>query len=627
MLPSEYLLNPKPARAFVYISTIQWMTINLFGRNAIFGIGDEEIDEDAGKLDIPIHAFDVIVADECHRGYTSAELSAWRNTLEHFDAIKIGLTATPAAHTTAYFREVVTRYDYETAVREGYLVDYDQVNLRSEVRMSGVFLQEGEGVVNVDPETGAEQMDLLEDERQFESEEVERKVTSPDSNRRILEEIRTYALAHEEEHGRFPKILIFADNDIPHTSHADSLVDIARDVFGQGDDFVQKITGRADRPLQKIREFRNRPNPKIVVTVDMLSTGVDIPDLEFIVFLRTVKSRILFEQMLGRGTRKGEQFPDKGKFTVFDCFDGTLFRYFKNATAITAHPPEKPYRTIIEIIEDVWSNRDRDYNTRCLVKRLQRIDKQMSGEAREAFARWLEDGDVGRFARELPGRLREDFTEAMGLLRAPAFQDLLMNYPRAKRTFVVAYESQDTVTSEVLIRDSGGREHRPEDYLAAFGRFVKEHAYDIEAIRILLNRPEEWSTDVLTELRNCLAKASEAFTVENLQKAHQMQYQKALVDIISMVKHAAREEEPLTTAPERVTRVFEQLRREQEFTDEQELWLSRIEGHLVENLSIDPEDFEELPILSRAGGWGRANRAFDGRLREIIKQINAEIAA
>ena len=133
-----------------------------------------------------------------------------------------------------------------------------------------------------------------------------------------------------------------------------------------------------DRPLQRIREFRNRNNPGIAVTVDLLTTGVDIPDLEFIVFLRPVKSRILFEQMLGRGTRKGEQFKDKSHFVVFDCFDGMLLEYFRKATAITAEPPQREARTIVEVIEEIWQNRDRDYNIRCLVKRLRRIDKEMS---------------------------------------------------------------------------------------------------------------------------------------------------------------------------------------------------------------------------------------------------------
>src|SRR5439155_14423653 len=209
------------------------------------------------------------------------------------------------------------------------------------------------------------QLDHVEDERTFESTEIERKVTSPDSNRKILEEIKTYAEQHQARYGRFPKTLIFAGNDVEHTSHADQLVKLAVDVFGRGSSFVKKITGTVDRPLQRIREFRNRPEPGIVVTVDMLSTGVDIPDLEFIVFLRPIKSRILFEQMLGRGTRKGEKFPDKSHFVVFDCFDGSLLEFFKRSTAITAEPPEREQRTITQIIKDIWQNKDRDYNVRC----------------------------------------------------------------------------------------------------------------------------------------------------------------------------------------------------------------------------------------------------------------------
>lgn len=286
VLPKSYLTEPKPGSAFVYVSTIQRMTINLFGGQAVFGLGDEMIDDDDEQLDIPIHAFDLIVADECHRGYTSSEVAIWRRVLDHFDAVKVGLTATPAAHTSSYFKDVVYRYPYERAVLEGFLVDYDVVTIKSNVRLNGVFLNEGEEVGVVNPESGAKTMDVLEDERSFDTTTIEREITAPDSNKKILEELKTYSLAHEERYGRFPKTLIFAANDLPHTSHADQLVDQARDLFGRGDSFVAKITGSptVDRPLQRIREFRNRPAPSIVVTVDMLSTGVDIPDLECIVF-------------------------------------------------------------------------------------------------------------------------------------------------------------------------------------------------------------------------------------------------------------------------------------------------------------------------------------------------------
>jgi type I restriction enzyme R subunit len=197
------------------------------------------------------------------------------------------------------------------------------------------------------------------------------------------------------------------------------------------------------------RQCRNRPSPAIVVTVDMLSTGVDISALEFIVFLRPIKSRILWEQMLGRGTRKCLDI-NKSHFTVFDCFDGTLLEYFKKVSAFTALPPDKPSRTVQEIIDAIWQNRDRPYNVRCLVKRLQRLDKEMSGEARELFANFIPEGDVARFASELSGKIANDFTAVMRLLRDSAFQDLLVNYPRPKRTFLVAYPTEDTVTSEWL---------------------------------------------------------------------------------------------------------------------------------------------------------------------------------
>jgi type I restriction enzyme R subunit len=627
VLPSSYLTDPQIGHAFVYVSTIQRMTINLLGRDAIFAAGDEELDEDATKLDIPIHAFDLVIADECHRGYTTSEVAVWRKTLDHFDAVKVGLTATPAAHTTAYFKDIVYRYEYERAVREGYLVDYDVVAVNSNVRMSGIFLKEGEQVGVVNPESGAEQLDLLEDERQFDSTQVEQEITAPDSNRKILQELKKWADEHERLYGRFPKTLIFAVNDLPHTSHADSLVEIGRDVFGRGDSFVQKITGRVDRPLQHIREFRNRPMPGTVVTVDLLTTGVDIPDLEAIVFLRPVKSRILFEQMLGRGTRRGEHFPDKSHFVVFDCFDGTLLEYFKKATAITAEPPQHEVKSIIEIIDDIWDNRDREYNIRRLVKRLQRIDKEMSGKGREMFAAYISQGDMAAYARELPRKLQREFTATMSLLRDSQFQDLLLNYPRRERTFLIAYEAEDTVTSSWLVRGTDGKEYKPEDYLTVFAQFVRENPAHVEAIRILLNRPKDWSTGALTELRQKLAAAPQRFTIENLRKAHQIHYHKALVDIISMVKHAANQEEPLYSPEERVKLAVARISDGKAFTVEQIQWLDRIESHLVENLTIDLEDFDTVPVLSRAGGWGRANRVFGGNLPLMISQLNEAIAS
>jgi type I restriction enzyme R subunit len=588
VLPTSYLTNPKLGQAFVYVSTIQRMTINLFGKDAVFKTTEEAVDDDAEKLDIPIHAFDLIVADECHRGYSAKELSVWRATLDHFDAIKVGLTATPAAHTTAYFENIAYRYEYERAVREGHLVDYDAVAIDSDVRMNGVFLDEGAQIEEVDTMSGVKQLDLLEDEIVFDSSKIERDITAPQSNRRILEELKRYADEHQQATGRFPKTLIFADNDLPHTSHADQLVETAREVFGRGEAFVAKITGRVDRPLQRIREFRNRPNPGIVVSVDLMSTGVDIPDLEFIVFLRPVKSRILFEQMLGRGTRKGERHPDKSHFVVFDCFAGTLLEYFRGSTAITADPPDGDGKTIAQIIEEIWQNQNRDYNVRRLCKRLRRIDKEMSGGARELFARFVTDGDIGRFADDLPDLLKSSFADTMKLLRDADFQKLLVDYPRPRRTFVVAPGVEDTVSSEWLIRGATGREYRPEDYIKAFVAFVHENSDDVAAISILLERPQSWSTDALSELRDALAHAPEHFTYENLELAFRVAKEKALVDIISMVKNAALDTSPLYTAEERVDQAVQRVVAGRDLNDEQARWMQYIRDHLVKNLLHRP---------------------------------------
>ncbi len=195
-MPGNYLTAPQPTHTFVYVSTIQRMAINLFGWEGAFAqtASDPDYeDEDAARLDIPIHAFDVIIADECHRGYTASDTATWRAVLDHFDAIKIGLTATPAAHTLSLFHEVACRYTTDEAIRDGWLVDYDAVKINSKVRMNGAFLKEGEQVGVIDTETGQEVFDQLEDEREFSSAQIEKEITAPDSNRKIIREIANYA--------------------------------------------------------------------------------------------------------------------------------------------------------------------------------------------------------------------------------------------------------------------------------------------------------------------------------------------------------------------------------------------------------------------------------------------------
>jgi len=251
----------------------------------------------------------------------------------------------------------------------------------------------------------------------------------------------------------------------------------------------------------------------------------------------------------------------------------------------------------------------------------------MGGDARDRFAAFVPSGDLKRYAAGLQNALREDFTGTMALLRNPEFQDLLLHYPRPERSMLVAIGNVDQVSSRYIFRDSAGNQYKPEDYLSAFSTFVKENPEHIEAIRILLDRPKDWGTDALSELKKKLAATRLHFTVDNLQMAHKIRYDKELVDIISMVKHAAREEEKLCTAEDRINRVFRKMAFSVSLTPEQQRWLDKIREHLIANLSISKDDFDIIPLFANEGGWGRADRVFGGRLPDLIRQWNEAIAA
>ncbi len=629
VLPNEYLTNPDGSKTFIYVSTIQRMAYNLYGKKGHFGNenGDEEEEDVETIVDIPIHAFDLIIADECHRGYTSRETNLWRNVLNHFDALKIGMTATPAAHTIAFFNDPIFEYSFDQAVLENFLVDYDPIPIYSKVKINGTFLKEGELIGDIDTDTGREELHKLEAERDFNASDIEVSITAPDTNKKILLELKKHCDAFEKKYERFPKTLIFAVNDVPHVSHADEIVKQATEIFGKGHDFVKKITGNknVDRPLQLIKEFRNRPEPGIVVTVDMLSTGVDIPKLEFIVFLRPVKSRILWEQMLGRGTRKMDAI-GKDRFYVFDCFGGGLFEYFKNASAMSGKvlPNVVPLK---EIIERIYNKQDLDYNVKRLIKRLRRVQKRMTGAAAEDFERFIPDGDIGKFADALPKRIDNDFIATLKILRNEDFQYLLLNYKRPKKSFLKAYEVVDEVHSEQLFKKVGERDHmKPEDYLAQFKQYVQDNQEQIEALKIILERPSGWNTNVMEELLKKLKEGG--FVPAALRDVHKIVHDKEMVDLISMIKHAINEEEVLLSREERVDRGMNRVFVGMELTEDQKKWVEYIRAHLKANLTIDKEDFSYAPVFESRGGWSKFKKLFGKDEGEkIISDLNRAIAA
>jgi type I restriction enzyme R subunit len=212
----------------------------------------------------------------------------------------------------------------------------------------------------------------------------------------------------------------------------------------------------------------------------------------------------------------------------------------------------------------------------------------------------------------------------MKLLRDNRFQDMLLNYSRAKRTFVVAYDVEDDVKSKPLMVGEGVFE-KPEDYLLSFSRFVKENPEHIEAIAILLERPKEWRTDVLNDLRLKLQRNS--YPEKNLQRAYRAVYNKVLADIISMIKHAARQDEPVLTAEERVEKALGRFMEGKTFNNDQLKWIEFIRNHLVSNLTIGLDDFNQVPIFEQRGGLRAAENVFGPNLPQIIQDINYAMAA
>jgi type I restriction enzyme R subunit len=218
----------------------------------------------------------------------------------------------------------------------------------------------------------------------------------------------------------------------------------------------------------------------------------------------------------------------------------------------------------------------------------------------------------------------DSFSSVMELLRDPKFQDELVNFERAKRVFLVGYEIKDDVSSELLFAREGSV-LKPEDYLLAFSKFIKENETAIEAISVLLNRPKQWNTGILNELKRTLKLNT--FFEDDLQKAHKSVYHKDIVDIISMIKHAAKETEPLLSPEERVNLAILKVTDGIKLTEEQQKWMGYIKEHLKLNMTLDENDLKEAPVFTDRGGFKIFKKVFPGNYSTIIHEINTAIAA
>lgn len=377
----------KPERTTrLHIATIQAMVKRVLGPH-----------DDAREENIPpVDEYDCIVVDECHRGYLlDRELSdreflfrdeddyvsKYRRVLDHFDAAKIGLTATPALHTKEIFGAPIFQYSYREAVVDGFLVDHEPpLRIITTLSKDGIRYAAREEVTVLDRSTQTLHKEELPDAVTFDVDDFNRTVITEGWNRVVLAELARHIDPEQDE-----KTLIFCATD----EHADMVVRLMKEALQAAygtvdDDAVLKITGTTDKPLEAIRRYRNERHPSIAVTVDLLTTGIDVPKIANLAFLRRVRSRILYEQMIGRATRLCDDIK-KERFRIFDAVG--LYDALKDVTDMKP-VVVNPTVTFEQLVKEVVTATDEEHRRAAveeLLAKLQRKKRVLKDAVAEQF--------------------------------------------------------------------------------------------------------------------------------------------------------------------------------------------------------------------------------------------------
>lgn len=580
----------------------------------------------------PVDAYDCVIIDECHRGYTidrelsDSELtfrdeadyiSKYRRVLDHFDAVKIGLTATPAQHTEEIFGPPVTQYSYRQAVIDGWLVDHEPpLQIVTRLARDGINWSQGEVIEYIVPRRDPAEIhaEAAPDAVNVEIDEFHKKVITENYNKVVCE-----VLADHIDPSLPGKAIIFCVND----AHADLVVSLLKKAFQRHygeveDDAVLKITGKADKPLKLIKRFQNERLPSVAVTVDLLTTGIDVPAVTNLVFLRRVRSRILYEQMLGRGTRLCEDLhgpkEDKKAFRVFDAVNlyAALLPHTDMRPVVTQ--PNVSFQQIAAELETLTDGRIRD-----------EVRDQLMAKLR-AKRRVLESNDANtEGCQKLTGMTPTAFVTHMATLTPDEVRDWFRAHPKVPEFLDVARLEPDRVlisshADEVvrLERGYGENGQRPGDYIESFRKFVNENQDTIAALKIVTQRPRELTRQALKELKVALQDAG--FSETHLQAAwRETKNEDFAATIIGYVRHVMTGE-PLTPYKDRVATAMKTILAARPWTSPQRKWLERIGKQLENETVVDRQAFDHGQFQSE-GGFQRLNKVFNGELETILGQI------
>lgn len=593
--------------------------------------------------------YDLIVVDEAHRGYILDKemsetemlyrnqddyISKYRTVIEYFDAVKLALTATPALHTTEIFGKPVFNYSYREAVIDGYLVDHDAPhNIKTKLRVEGINYQKGEQLAIYDPVTGEVMNSAdLEDDMKFEIDSFNREVITEPFNRTVLNEI-----AWDLNPDGKGKTLIYAVDD----NHADLIVKILKGIYSEGgvdNDAVMKITGSVAGGNKKkiseaIKRFKNESNPKVVVTVDLLTTGIDVPEIVNLVFMRRIKSRILFEQMLGRATRL---CPAIGK-TNFEIYDPVgvyeSLQDVSNMKPVVTNP-STTFEDLLSGLSVAKTDDEKAYLIDTIVAKLQRKRSNVSEKALEQFIYLTGGQDIDSFAKSIRNnnvKRSPDFLETVGvpLVSSTEMSSLVDDIIKNKEAFLILDRDKvqhkrpviiDNHPDEVIERTRGyGEGQKPEDYLESFKEFISTNLNTIAALKTVCTKPSELTRESLKGLKHELDRHN--FTENQLNTAwKEMTSQDIVADIIAFIRQQALGSN-LISHETRVKNAFAKLRLNHTFNKTQLDWLNRIEKAMLEETVLDKQIFE-IGAFKNAGGFTIIDRRFGGKLNEIIVELN-----
>jgi len=668
----------------VCISTIQRMYAILSG---------EPIDESAEDLSlnemqqtakqqkwvcynpaIPIESFDFIIIDECHRSI----YNLWKQVLDYFDASLIGLTATPDQRTFGFFNEnIVAEYTYEQSVADGVNVGYDVYEIVTEITRTGAQLKAKEWVDHRDRQTRKKRWAETEQDTAYTGKELDRSVVNPSQIRNVIQAMKsaveTQIFPARKE---TPKTLIFAKTD----SHADDIINMVREVYGQGNAFCKKVTYKAEEDADSIlASFRNDYNPRIAVTVDMIATGTDVKPLEILLFMRDVRSKGYYEQMKGRGVRsldsdslkRVSNSADSAK-THFVLIDAVGVE--KSLKTESRPLEKKPGIALKDLLQGVALGHRDDDTVLSLANRLVRLDKQLDDKAKARLATLSGGITVADLGKQLITALDPDAIVATALATAVAkgitrSEDTLLREElasaRAERVAaacapfdqpalrdgieaarreweqIIDHINPDQVTFSGFSEEA---ESQAKADIQRFTDYLADHKNAIAALDFFYQQPYQrrnLTFAMIEELHHQLSRPPLMLTTGRLWDAYArvqagqvkgLGSQRQLTDLVSLLRFALGLETELRPFSEQVDKRFQawifrhNAQRATAFTAEQTEWLRLMKDHIANSLGISRDDFDYAELADK-GGLQKVWGVFGGQLDGLMDEMNRELVA